>query len=233
MINLNRKQTYLRLALSVAVLLVLLRVAYSQGPAMSNTSSNIGSGRYKWTLYIEADKSVLRKINYVEYRLPDAYGDKALRKVKTPRVGKYPFSLTDAAFEPFSIGATIFFKDGNTQKLSDYTLAFGGSIINPGGVAVTPLIKLKQKHSVDVLAAEFQGAISVYVDDIHDPSKKEPFYIKISRAGTLIREDHLNSGNNIRWQFNDGGREYVLTGYTKTSVFEDYLFFKIYRQNAK
>jgi hypothetical protein len=232
MFDLDLKKAYVRFILSVSLLLLVALGAHSQAPGVSNTSSNIGSGRYKWTAYIEADKSVLSKIAYVEYRLPDAYGDKALRKVSTPRVGKYPFSLTDAAFETFSIGVTIFFKDGSRQKLSDYTLTFGGSIINPGGVAITPLIKLKQQHSVDIPIPEFQGAISVYVDDIHDVFKRKPFYIKISKSGSSIKESKLNSGPNVSLPFSYGGHEYVLTGYTKTSIFEDNLFFRIFRKNV-
>jgi hypothetical protein len=124
------KKPCARLILFLSLLFVMTQVAYSQTVSINNVSSNIGSGRYKWTAYIEGDKSVLSKINYVEYHLPDVYGDKAVRKVSAPRAGKYPFSLTDSAFEPFSIGVMIFFKDSNPLKLPDYTLVFSGSIQN-------------------------------------------------------------------------------------------------------
>lgn len=230
MINLYLEKPYVRLILSVSLLLIVAQVAHSQEISISNKSSNIGSGRYRWTAYVEADKSVLSQIDHVEYRLPEAYGDKALRKVSTPRVGKYPFSLTDAAFEPFSIGVTIFFKDRGPQKLSDYTLNFGGSIINPGGVPITQIIKVKEESSIEISVPEFQGAISVYIDDLHDVLKKKPFYIKISKGGSSIKETHLNPGPNVSLPFSYGGHEYVLTGYTKTTIFkEDYLSFRIYR----
>jgi hypothetical protein len=235
MFSLYMKKPCARLILFLSLLFVMTQVAYSQTVSINNVSSNIGSGRYKWTAYIEGDKSVLSKINYVEYHLPDVYGDKAVRKVSAPRAGKYPFSLTDSAFEPFSIGVMIFFKDSNPLKLPDYTLVFSGSINNPGGVAITPLAKVKQRNSIDISAPDFQGAISVYVGDIHDAFKKEPFYIKISRAGSseLIKETRLSSGPSITLPFNYDGREYILTGYTKTSIFDDYLYFKIYRKSQK
>ena len=229
MLNPSLKKPVVRTILFVSLLLVVAQVARSQ-IAMSNTASNVGSGRYRWTAYVEADKSALSKIDHVEYRLPDAYGANALRKVSEPRVGKLPFSLTDVTFEPLSIGVTIFFKDGKSQKLSDYTLVFDGSIINPGGVVLTPLTKLKQNHTVEIPVPEFQSTISVKVADIHDVFKKEPFYIRISIAGSSIVETRLNSGPNVSLPFSYGGHDYVLTGYTKTSIFEDYLFFKIYRK---
>lgn len=230
MINLCLDKPHVRLILSVGLLLSIFQVGHSQGLSISNTSSDVGKGRFKWTIYVEADKNGLSNIDHVEYRLPEAYGDKALRKVSTPRIGKYPFSLTDVAFEPFSIGVTIFFKDGKNQKLSDYALIFGGTIVSPGGVAITQTIKLKQRHSVDIRDPELKGVISVYVDDIHDVSKKQLFYIKIYKDGSTIKESRLNSGPNLSLQFTYGGHEYVLTGYTKTSIFEDYLFFRVYRR---
>jgi hypothetical protein len=233
MINLYLERPCVRSVLSITLIVVFAVCAHGQEPRVSNTSSNIGSGRYKWTAYIEADKSILSRIDHVEYRLPDAYGDKAFRKVSTPKTGKYPFQISDVAFEPFSIGATVFFRDGGAQKLSDYTLTFGGSIINPGGVALTSLMKLEQRHSIDLNLSDFQGAISVYVDDIHDPFKRQPFYIKISTAGSLIKESRLASGSNIILPFSYGGHDYVLAGYTKTSILQDSLFFKIYRKNSK
>jgi hypothetical protein len=231
MINLYVEKTYVRLILSVVLLLIVAQVAHPQDLLVNNNASNIGSGRYKWTVYVEGDKSALSRIDYVEYRLPDVYGDKAVRKVSTPRVGKSPFSLSDVAFEPFAIGVTIFFRGGKSQKLPDYALIFGGAIPNPGGVAVTEITKLKEKSSVEISVPEFQGAIYVYIHDLHDVLTKKAFYIKISNARSTIKETNLNPGPNVSLPFSYDGHEYVLSGYTKMTIFkDDYLFFRIYRK---
>jgi YEATS family len=227
--------SFCRFVLALGFLWAVAQTTSAQDLSVNNTSANIGSGRYKWTIYIETGKELLSRIDYVEYRLPSAYGDRAVQKVSAPRTGKYPFSFTDSTFEPFSIGVTIFFKDNQYRKLPDYTLNLEGSIMSPGGVAVTPLLKLKQYNSIDVPAADFQGALNVYVDDIHN-SRRKPFYIKITKVGSpgVIKDGNLYSGSFVSLPFNYGGRTYVLTGFTRTGGFgSDYLYFKIYRTTVK
>src|SRR5262250_3248687 len=101
---------------------------------LSNTSTKIDKKQYKWTLYIDADKSVLDRISYVEYLLHPAF-DAPDRKIYSPRVGPRAFAVSDVAFRPAEITTVIHFRDGSKQYI-DYTLRLRSSFANTWYVVV-------------------------------------------------------------------------------------------------
>jgi len=110
--------------LKALLLTALLAIAFEtsgQDLRVSNTSPNVGKGRYQWTVFIDADRSVLNRIESVLYKLDPAFNNPA-RKVTGPSAGKYPFSITDIALQPFEIGVTVFFKDAQPVRLRPYTV---------------------------------------------------------------------------------------------------------------
>jgi cell division septation protein DedD len=120
MINAALNNAILKAVLLTSLLLIAVE-ASGQDFRLSNTSPNVGKGRYQWTVFIDADRSVLSRIDSVLYKLDPAF-DNPERKVTAPRTGRYPFSTTDAALQPFQISATVFFKDAPPVRLSPYTV---------------------------------------------------------------------------------------------------------------
>ena len=98
-----------------------------QNLRLSNTSTRTGK-QYKWTLYVDADKSILEKIDYVEYQLHPAF-DIPDRKVDGPRVGPRAFGTSDIALRPTEITTVIHYRNGDRQYL-DYTLRLRSSFTN-------------------------------------------------------------------------------------------------------
>src|SRR6266550_6021703 len=81
--------------LKALLLTALLAIAFEtsgQDLRVSNTSPNVGKGRYQWTVFIDADRSVLNRIESVLYKLDPAFNNPA-RKVTGPSAGKYPLVL--------------------------------------------------------------------------------------------------------------------------------------------
>lgn len=119
-------KTLIRKALLPGFLLfVCCHSSPGQNLRLSNTSTDIGKGRYKWTLFVDADSSVLSRISFVEYELHPAF-DIPDRKVNRPRVGPRAFSISDIAFRPSKIRVTINFEGGKSIRL-DYTLRLRSS----------------------------------------------------------------------------------------------------------
>lgn len=104
-----------------------------QSLRLSNTSTRSGK-QYKWTLYVDADKSTLEKISYVEYQLHPAF-DLPDRRVDGPRVGPRAFSTSDIALRPTEITTVIHYRNGDKQYL-DYTLRLRSSFTNTWYVVV-------------------------------------------------------------------------------------------------
>lgn len=216
--------------LSFALLLIAAACgsAAAQTVSVNNTSQYSSSGRYKWTIYLETDPSTLRDIKYVEYRLPPSFENEAVQKSDGPRAGRYPFSYSNYAVEPFSVKVTVFFKNGQSRELPTYTLALTDPISYPAGVAVTSIYKLKQRNQTQVWEPEFVGRITVAVDDIHGGSKASNLQVRNTQTSEPLAAITVVSKVHVPFKFE--GKSYVLEGYTKTDILHaDYLFFKIYR----
>jgi hypothetical protein len=130
------------------------------------------------------------------------------------------------------IKVTVYFKDDQFRELPPYTLTLTDPISNPGGVAVTQIIKLKQRSQVAISEPEFQGQLTVLVEDIHAGSRG--FNLKVLDTRTSNEVASLRAGPKVHFPFRFNGTNYVLEGYTKTDIIKsDYLFFKIYRMASR
>lgn len=126
MINAGSNKMILKAVLLTALLFLAVEPSYGQDLRVSNTSPHLGKGRYQWTVFIDADQSVLNKIDSVLYKLDPAF-DNPVRQMTGPRAGKYPFSTTDLALQPFHIDITVFFKDKQPVRLPPYTVRLRSS----------------------------------------------------------------------------------------------------------
>lgn len=80
---------------------------------VKNNSSYVGGGRWNWTIYIDADASMLEQIECVEYQLHPTFPN-PLRKVCKHNT---KFALSSNGWGTFSIDVNIIYKDGHTQQL--------------------------------------------------------------------------------------------------------------------
>jgi hypothetical protein len=145
------------------LLLVCCHLSLGQNVRLSNTSMDVGKGRYKWTLFVDADDSVLSSIQYVVYNLHPAF-DKPERKVDRPRVGPRAFSTSDIAFRPSKMYALIYFTDGRTMRF-EYTLRLRSSFAKSWYV-VLGSSAVSQRDNLDaLLAAYHERGVSAYIID--------------------------------------------------------------------
>ena|SRR5258706_583160 len=127
----HSRQSVLTMLLS----LILGTCTYGQGINGSNikhTSEYKGNGRYGWMVYIDADESTLKSLEYVEYNLPMSFSD-TKRKLKgiVKRVGnrypfkavankKYPFAISDEAYGDFDLTVKIRYHKESAPSGWDY-----------------------------------------------------------------------------------------------------------------
>ena len=183
---------------------------------VAHTSTYAGSGRYKWTIYIKAEPSVLNRIDYVEYRLHPTFHD-PVRKVRGPKSGAYPFSTSDVALDTFTVGVTVYFSDSQYLELPDYTLTLKPN--SSSGKKVVSKTTIGEKSSKYLKGAEFGRPIEVRVANIvgpGDPFKTVLYRVDYSgkraiRIGDPIATANLNTMNN-KLYFEFEGQKYVLVG---------------------
>ena len=75
---------------------------------MDNTARYAGSGRYDWTVFIEAEKSDLDSIAYVEYTLHPSFPE-PVKRISDPNTN---FALSANGWGEFSVKGKVVFKDG-------------------------------------------------------------------------------------------------------------------------
>lgn len=79
-----------------------------------NTSQQDGTGRWNWTIYLDASQSTLSKIQCVEYTLHSTFPD-PVRTVCDPTSG---FALSTNGWGTFEVKIKIIYKDGRTKNLT-------------------------------------------------------------------------------------------------------------------
>lgn len=227
-----------KVALRSMVLTVGLLISFTTSHAgeieVSHTSTYAGSGRYRWTIYIKAEPSVLNRIDYVEYRLHPTFHD-PLRKVKGPKSGSYPFSTSDVALDTFNVGVTVYFSDNQYSELPDYTLTLRPK--STSGNKVVSKTTIADKSSKYLKESEFRGRLEVRVANLvvsGDSFKTVLYLVDFSgtrhiRIGDPIATGNLNKINN-KLYFEFGGRKYVLVGLDfRPHLTDSKMDFEIYR----
>jgi hypothetical protein len=125
-----------------------------QNIRFSNTSSLVGKGQYKWTIYLDADQSVLDQIKSVEYLLHPSF-DNPDREVTDPRKGPRAFSTSGTALRPAKIGIAIHYKNGGVRTF-EYTLRLRSSFSNLWYVVVG-YYGWNQKSKAQEIAKAYQA----------------------------------------------------------------------------
>jgi len=223
--NHRTAKPFFRMSLPGFFILMVATATLGQGTAqnisINNTSTYIGSGRYKWSVYIEADPSILKTIDHVEYRLRSTFRN-PVRPIKEPKGGTYPFSTGDYALDSFNVSATVFFKDHRSQELPDYTVRLKDDRPN-AGVKVISRTAIGEKSSKYMWGSDFQGQLEVREANIvgpHDDPFKVDIYVVQPGKGkskpTRLRKDpiathDLREGDN-KLYFEFRNRKYVLIG---------------------
>jgi transcription initiation factor IIF auxiliary subunit len=90
--------------------------------AFTNTSRNVGGGRWNWTIYVQAPADVLDQIACVEYTLHITYPNN-VRRVCEYGDRTRPFGLSSSGWAPTHVAIRLRFRNGVEHRLS-HTLVF-------------------------------------------------------------------------------------------------------------
>ncbi len=190
---------------------------------VENTSQYLSNGLFNWKIFIKAENDLLKRIEFVEYRLDPSFRD-PIKKVYKLGDSKYPFAFSGEALKAFNVGITVYVKN-DKPMYSDYTLQLTREI------AVTPQIRIRQDSTKRLDQTQFQGKVSISVGSIYARKRNTPFKIRIfeNSSNKTIVETELASGD-VKLNFNYDSQEYVLKGYTKAiGLGFDYLYCTVYR----
>lgn len=99
--------------LHLSFLLTVAITAYGQEVRVDNAATYVGSGRYDWTVFLVADRSVLDSIKYVEYTLNPSFPN-PVQRIKDRDTD---FALTANGWGEFDILVKVVFKDGRSTYL--------------------------------------------------------------------------------------------------------------------
>lgn len=116
MLSINSKNT-VTFFFFLAVLF-LSNISYA-ALSVSNTSTYRGNGRWDWTIFIDADNSVLSQINCVEYTLHPTFPN-PVRKVCDK---KSKFALSTNGWGTFVVKVKVFYKNNTVENL-EHQLVF-------------------------------------------------------------------------------------------------------------
>ncbi len=81
--------------------------------AVANTSTYAGSGRWNWTIFIDADAATLRQIKCVEYTLHPTFPNPVRTVCDQPGM---KFALSSNGWGTFTVGVKIQYKNGRTEE---------------------------------------------------------------------------------------------------------------------
>ncbi len=128
--------------------------SYGQDIRVTNTSSAQGSGQFKWTLYVFADKSILNKIEYVEYTLHPTFPQAIQRKYNREQY----FLFEGSGSTAFEVRVRVHF-DNNSDKYLTYMLQLGSGPrrIQLDLLAAPESVSPGQKTSITVTARDGSG----------------------------------------------------------------------------
>src|SRR5260370_4622720 len=84
-------------------------------PIRVNNTAKYSSGRYTWTVFLLADESILKNVDYVEYTLHPSFPN-PVQYVKE-RGTKCAFPLTSSSWGEFEVKVKVAFKDGSETYL--------------------------------------------------------------------------------------------------------------------
>lgn len=113
-------QRSLILALSTAALAVAAPMPCIAALKVENTSSYVGSGRWDWKIFVDADPKTLQQIECVEYTLHQTFPD-PVRKVCNEPQNK--FALSASGWGTFTVKVKVQYKDGHDEAV-EHRLVF-------------------------------------------------------------------------------------------------------------
>jgi transcription initiation factor IIF auxiliary subunit len=84
-----------------------------------NSATQVQSGWWNWTVFIEGSEDVLRSVRCVEYTLHPTFPD-PVRTVCSRGTGREAFPLSSSGWGTFQIGIRVVLKDGRIQELTHH-----------------------------------------------------------------------------------------------------------------
>ena len=106
-------------------LVVFTSPTFGQGIAATNSSQQLGNGRWEWTVYITAARDVLSQIDCVEYTLHPTF-PKPIQTICSIGDDRTPFGLSATGWGEFQIRIRVFKKDKRIVELThDLKLGHG------------------------------------------------------------------------------------------------------------
>ena len=101
-----------------------------QEPSFGNTA-DYSSGRFKWTIYVNAPENELSRISSVQYTLHESF-PQPVQKVSQRGAGKCAFPLSSNSWGEFEVKVRIYYRDGSSKD-SKYWL----NLLNNKSTAAT------------------------------------------------------------------------------------------------
>jgi len=103
--------------LSLSHQLVFDRPGPEEGQiALTNVAERQGEKLWKWSAYINAGADILGKISCVQYTLHPTFPNPIQEVCSVGNSGQ-PFGITAIGWAPFTLKATVFYKDGTVSRL--------------------------------------------------------------------------------------------------------------------
>ncbi len=110
-------KTFINLCFLLCGLFICCTLSGSaQNLEVVNTTEYVGSGRYDWTVLIQADESVLNQIDFVEYTLHPSFPNPV--QIRNDRETK--FALSSNGWGEFNIFVKVVFNNGRVKKIKHW-----------------------------------------------------------------------------------------------------------------
>jgi hypothetical protein len=163
------------------------------GVTTDNTAKPIGSGRWEWTVFVNADPATLSQIHCVEYLLHPTFPDRDRKVCDRGSIPGQAFSLTANGWGTFDIPVTVFFNDGKTQTLTHHlsfdkpALASGVASLAPAGCKVAGSFSMSER-SIQALGTDWPG-VYLYAEEIH---RKLPSHFNLIKSAKPFQPGTFN-----------------------------------------
>jgi hypothetical protein len=164
--------------------------------SVSNTSRYVASGRWDWTVFIQASPAVLSQIKCVEYALHPTFPN-PVRQVCDRGKDSQAFALNSNGWGEFTIQVTVFFRSGETQHLKYALKLAAPSTASRDTKSTVPGVSCKTQISLSIpegAVRRLKGGlpyIVIYAEEIHE-SRTSHFYVVNTKQELAQESERLS-----------------------------------------
>ncbi|MEJ2628022.1 MAG: hypothetical protein P8078_05665 [bacterium] len=141
--------------ISIIFLLILfISTSLAEAVNVENIATFLGNNRWKWTIFIAEEESILNQIEYVEYTLHPTFPNPQQR-IYEPNTN---FSYTAIGWDTFTIRGKVFYKNNRFEEF-EHTLVFNKRKAPPDMNITT------QNWSHEIEPGWWEWGVSVIADE--------------------------------------------------------------------